>query len=383
VVEQALIGIVGSPPTLPGEGASDEMSHEMSHERGEGLASTVDPIASEFGDGTMWKAWRLVIPVARPGRTFETIRNVDYAGDGLKAHRLDIIRRRTNQPASGPVMVYIHGGAWIIGDKREQGFPMLLEFARRGWVCVTINYRLSPKATWPDHIVDCKMALAWVREHIAEYGGDPGFIAVSGGSAGGHLSALLALTPGDRAFQPGFEDKDTSVDACVPVYGVYDMTCTSEPGARRHVVVYNKGLLHLLERRVFKRRLDEDRDRFEAASPLYRVNPGAPPFFVLHGMNDTLVPVVEARRFVNALRTVSESVVAYAELPRTQHAFDVLPSVRPANAVAGIVRFVEGVRRGGVVRGRGNEGPGVEPEIESPLLDLPKSAVPDVPSHPG
>ena len=68
-------------------------------------------------------------------------------------------------------MVYIHGGAWIIGDKREQGFPMLLELARRGWVCVTINYRLSPKATWPDHIVDCKMAVAWVREHIARVRG--------------------------------------------------------------------------------------------------------------------------------------------------------------------------------------------------------------------
>jgi acetyl esterase/lipase len=149
------------------------------------------------------------------------------------------------------------------------------------------------------------------------------------------------------------------------------------------VDVYNKGLLHLLERRVFKERLAEDRDRFEAASPLYRVNSGAPPFFVLHGINDTLVPVGEARRFVNALRAVSESVVAYAELPRTQHAFDVLPSVRPANAVAGIVRFVDGVRTGRVVRGGESEGLGIEPEIESALLDLPKSVLPDVPSHPG
>ncbi len=359
VVDDALIGIVGSPPST-GE--------------------------SELDLGTMWTVRRLVIPLARAGRTFETIRNLDYDGDGLKAHKLDIIRRRSDQPAAGPVMVYIHGGAWIIGDKREQGFPMLLELARRGWVCVTINYRLSPKGTWPDHIVDCKKAVAWVREHIAEYGGDPRFIAVSGGSAGGHLSALLALTPGDKSFQPGFEDKDTSVDACVPVYGVYDMTCTSEPGAKRHVVVYNKGLLHLLERRVFKSRLDEDRDRFEAASPLYRVNSGAPPFFVLHGMNDTLVPVAEARRFVRALRDASESVVAYAELPRTQHAFDVLPSVRPANTVAGIVRFLEGVRRGLVVRGQGS-GPAIEsaiaPAIGPGLLDLPKTVRPDVPSHPG
>ena len=122
------------------------------------------------------------------------------------AHRLDVIRRRGAPPAGAPVLVYIHGGAWVIGDKREQGLPLLHELARRGWVTVTINYRLSPRATWPDHIVDCKRALVWVREHIAEYGGDPGFIAVSGGSAGGHLAALLALTPGDPAFQPGFED---------------------------------------------------------------------------------------------------------------------------------------------------------------------------------
>jgi acetyl esterase/lipase len=375
VVGQALIGIVGSPTTV----LSGDQGGNEGTENGSSPAGVSSQAGSDPDGDTMWRAWRLVIPVARPGRSYETVRNVDYAGDGLKSHRLDIIRRRTDQAAAGPVMVYIHGGAWIIGDKREQGFPMLLELARRGWVCVTINYRLSPKATWPDHIVDCKMAIAWVREHIAEYGGDPGFIAVSGGSAGGHLSALLALTPADEAFQPGFEDKDTSVDSCVPVYGVYDMTCTSEPGAKRHVVVYNKGLLHLLERRVFKCRLEEDRALFEAASPLYRVNPDAPPFFVLHGMNDTLVPVAEARRFVKALRDASESVVAYAELPRTQHAFDVLPSVRPANAVAGIVRFVEGVRRGQVVRGKGIGGLG----IGSELLDLPKSLRPDVPSHPG
>jgi acetyl esterase/lipase len=119
-------------------------------------------------------------------------------------------------------MVYIHGGAWIIGEKREQGKPMMYELVARGWVCVAINYRLSPKATWPDHIVDAKRAVAWVKEHIAEYGGDPSFVAVSGGSAGGHLCALLALSAGDPTFQPGFEEADTSVEACVPFYGVMD-----------------------------------------------------------------------------------------------------------------------------------------------------------------
>jgi acetyl esterase/lipase len=292
------------------------------------------------GRATMWTRRRLAYPLPRPARSVRAIRNIDYAGDGIHAHRLDVVRRRVDPPTEAPVFVYIHGGAWVLGDKREQGLPMLYELARRGWVTVTLNYRLSPRATWPDHIVDCKRALAWVRDHIAEYGGDPGFIAVSGGSAGGHLAALLALTPGDPAFQPGFEDCDTSVDACVPFYGVYDMTRSS--GNSR----YDDGLMTLLERRVFKRSLAEDPAPFEAASPLCRVHAGAPPFFVIHGANDTLVPVAEARRFTEALRAVSQAPVLYAELPYTQHAFDVLPSVRSAHAVTGVVRFLETVRTG-------------------------------------
>ncbi len=114
-------------------------------------------------------------------------------------------------------MVYIHGGAWMIGEKREQGKPMMYELVARGWVCVAINYRLSPKATWPDHIVDAKRAVGWVKEHIGDYGGDPSFVAVSGGSAGGHLCALLALSAGDPAFQPGFEEVETDGPGLCPL----------------------------------------------------------------------------------------------------------------------------------------------------------------------
>ena len=174
---------------------------------------------------------------------------------------------------------------------------MMYELVARGWVCVAINYRLSPKATWPDHIVDAKRAVAWVKEHIAEYGGDPSFVAVSGGSAGGHLCALLALSAGDPAFQPGFEELDTSVQACVPFYGVMDMTGSPEGSAR-----FGPGLLEMLEKKVMKTKESEHPEVFRDASPTYRVNAGAPPFFVLQGVNDTLVPVETARIFVDRLR---------------------------------------------------------------------------------
>ena len=283
--------------------------------------------------------WRVVLAVPFRFGGIRRIRNIDYVGDGLYRHKLDIVVRRADPPTNAPVLVYIHGGAWVIGDKREQGVPMLHELVQRGWVCVAINYRLSPKATWPDHIVDCKRALAWVRANIHEYGGDPSFLAVSGGSAGGHLSALAALTPDAPEWQPGFEDADTSVSACVPFYGVHDMTGSPEAeGAHGH------GLVELLEKRVMKLPYVENTPTYDQASPDQRITADAPPFFVVQGSNDTLVPPQVGRRFAARLAATSTSPVAYLELPRTQHAFDVLVSIRSRNTTLGVVRFLEGVR---------------------------------------
>jgi acetyl esterase/lipase len=305
-------------------------------ERASGGAVTVPG----FDPAPTWNRWwRLVIAVPFRWWSIKRIRNIDYWGDGNYRHKLDILARRSVVAKGAPVLVYIHGGAWVIGDKRQQGIPLIHELASRGWVCVAINYRLSPRATWPSHIVDCKRAVAWVREHIAEHGGDPGFIAVSGGSAGGHLSALLALTPNQPEWQPGFEDLDTSVDACLPFYGVYDTTGDPELSG-----AYGPGLLDLLERRVMKARQSDSPDLFAQASPDHRVTASAPPMFVVHGVNDTLVPVAVARHFVDQLRRVSQAPVAAVELPRAQHAFDVLASIRCRHTTMGAVRFLEGMR---------------------------------------
>jgi acetyl esterase/lipase len=267
----------------------------------------------------------------------ESITDVPYVPDGGRAHRLDIYRPR--DAAAGdrrPVLLYIHGGAWVLGDKREQGLPLMLHLAAKGWVCVTANYRLSPKATFPDHLVDVKRALAWIKEHISQYGGDPSFVAVAGGSAGGHLAALTALTPNEPEYQPGFEIVDTSVDACVPLYGVYDFTNRYkqwDPGFERW----------LLARSVMKVRMAEDPDAYERASPMSRITEAAPPFFVIHGRNDRLVPVEEARHFVDLMRERSKAPVVYAELPGAQHAFEIFHSLRTSHAVDAIGRFLTAV----------------------------------------
>jgi acetyl esterase/lipase len=204
--------------------------------------------------------------------------------------------------------------------------------ADRGWVSVAVNYRLSPQATWPDHIVDVKRAIAWVKQHIAEYGGDPDFIAITGGSAGGHLSSLAALTAGVDEFQPGFEDADTSVQAAVPLYGVYDFV------NRDHTS--RADMEDMLGRMVFKANLADARDVWERASSMTWVGPDAPPFFVIHGTNDSLAPVEQARSFVGMLREASRQPVVYAELPYTQHGFDLFSSLRTQNTIAAIERFL-------------------------------------------
>jgi len=114
--------------------------------------------------------------------------------------------------------------------------------------------------------------------------------------------------------------------------------------------------VRMLEKQVMKVTQAEHPEVFEQASPTFRVHPGAPPFFVFHGSNDTLVPVEVARQFVVALRAVSNSTVAYAELPLAQHAFDVLASLRCQATTAGVAAFLDAVRAAAPTRTAGARG---------------------------
>ncbi|HEX5918343.1 MAG TPA: alpha/beta hydrolase [Nocardioides sp.] len=279
--------------------------------------------------------WRnLARPFNFADDAVRVVRNVPYSEAGRRGH-LDIyLPAHQDAITDAPVLLQVHGGAWTLGEKTHQARPLMNRMAAMGWVCVAINYRLSPRDPWPAHIVDVKRAIAWVRDNIATYGGDPDYLVITGGSAGGHLAALAALTPGDPGFQPGFEDADTSVRAAVPFYGVYDFAgSTGLPNAIGMRDAF-------LGPRVMQTTWQDAPDVYEAASPILRITPDAPDFFVIHGDLDSLVAVEQARLFVAELRRTSQRSVVYAELPGAQHAFDVFHSIRSAHAVRAVDRYL-------------------------------------------
>jgi acetyl esterase/lipase len=245
-------------------------------------------------------------------RDVERVANIRY-GDAGAANQLDLYRHRSH-PAGGPILIHLHGGAFVGGRKNREARPLIYHLASQGWLCISANYRLSPAATFPDHLFDVKKVIAWVREHGQDYGGDPAVVFVAGSSAGGHLAALAALTPNDPYFQQGFEHVDTSVNAAVCLYGYY-------------------GPLERAER--------------PPSSPLAYVGAGAPPFFIAHGDKDTRVPVDGARLFVDRLQSTSSRPVVYTELPGAQHAFDLFHSLRVEAVVDAIEAFAAWVRSQG------------------------------------
>jgi acetyl esterase/lipase len=255
--------------------------------------------------------------------------DIGYGPHGT-ANTLDVWRGPGRTEAA-PVLLQIHGGAWMVGSKRGQAHSLLGAMVTRGWVCVSINYRKSPRYAWPAQLVDVKRAIAWVREHAAEFGGDPSFIAVTGGSAGGHLSALAALTSNDPSLQPGFENADTAVQAAVPFYGVYDVTGP---------VALQPLMAPFLEEFVMQSPRTAQPDVFTSASPRLMVRAEAPPFLIVHGASDSFIPVAQARAFHEAMVLAGARGLGYAELPRTEHAFDTFGTVRTQRVIDKVAQYL-------------------------------------------
>jgi acetyl esterase/lipase len=253
----------------------------------------------------------LLAPLPLLRRDVRRIRNVSY-GDAGKQNALDVYRGRSGA-ASGPVLIHFHGGHFRGGRKSFEARPLFHRLASKGWVCISANYRLQPAATFPDYLIDVKKVIAWAREHADVHGGDPAHLFLAGSSAGAHLAITAALTENEPAFQPGFEDADTSVAAAIGLYGYYGP-------------------------------VDRKRQPLPS-SPADYAHSDAPPLLIAHGDQDTFpgVPPEHARDFVGRLRR-SGVEVTYVELPGAQHSFDLVHSIRFELLLDGIEAFAARVR---------------------------------------
>ncbi len=292
----------------------------------------------------MQQRWRSALRFAdwrNPGSftppDVEVIRGVPYGPVGIR-QQMDIYRPRSIPPGGCPVLLQIHGGAWVIGDKAQQALPLMYHLASRGWICVAANYRLSPSVGFPVHLEDCKRALCWIRTRGAEFGMDTRFVAVTGGSAGGHLAALMGLTENRADLQRDYPGVDTSVQACVPFYGVYDFLARHQQHANADLVI------RFLKDRVLHESPEQNPALWDLASPVAQIHEDAPPFMLVHGQLDSLAAINDGRTFAQRLRRTSRKPVVFVELPGTEHGFDCMHSPRTEQVIDGVQRFLDWVR---------------------------------------
>lgn len=216
-----------------------------------------------------------------------------------------------------PTLIYVHPGSWMRGRPGRQARALFYRLASRGWVILDIRYPLSPAATFPDHIIGVNRAIAWAKSEGVAFGVDPARVVTSGGSSGAHLAALAALTWDEPGLQPGFEEADTSVVACLPFYGIYDLLV-------RNPTRYD---WPFIARYVMKARVEERPDLYRLGSPIDQVRQDAPPFLVVHGEFDSIVLPSESRHFVEAMREAG-ATADYHEVHGAQHGFDAIASLR-------------------------------------------------------
>ena len=263
----------------------------------------------------------------------EKLANIAY-GDHGKANLLDIYRPKVTTNQNMPVLLFVPGGGWVTGSKNDQGLPLLHHMATQGWLCVAINYRLGPQARFPAMLEDIFSAITWVKTHAQEYGGNPEFLAMSGNSAGGHLSSIATLAHPQTVQQLGLENTDISVNVLVSIYGRYDFL-------NRHNFLPGDGLEPFLTQKVMPGSPQECPDLWTMARPEDQINPNVPPILMVHGDNDAMIPVEEARAFYKALAPVATNPVDYLEIPGAQHAYDLLCSSWAMPTVYGIGRYLD------------------------------------------
>ncbi|GMV83690.1 MAG: hypothetical protein AMXMBFR7_48740 [Planctomycetota bacterium] len=214
--------------------------------------------------------------------------HVVYGRGGDHSLTLDLFDRHTRPERKRPAIVFIHGGGWAGGDAK-QFFGQAAYLAwKYGFYAVSVRYRLTDKAPFPACLQDVKAAMRWVRARAERWKIDPERIAVAGGSAGGHLAAMVALTPGvpDYEGDGGTPGVSSHANAAVLFNPVLDLFTRAVRQGTKEAV-----------RKLLQAEVADAPQRFKDASPQFRLHPSAPPCLILHGANDTTVPPEQATAF--------------------------------------------------------------------------------------
>ncbi|MCY4324152.1 MAG: alpha/beta hydrolase [Gammaproteobacteria bacterium] len=240
-----------------------------------------------------WLSKRVAEPPPPPAPAgTRVIRDVEFASTPHGPLLLDIYMPDTSADAPLPVLMYIFGGGWFIGNRHQVSALHWQNIAQHGYAVVCISYRLSHLATFPSQIHDCKKGLRWIRKNAEKYNFDPHRIGVFGSSAGGHLSALMGTSGDVLELEGPLEEGDENYLG--PVQAVADFmgpTDFAQAEAQRR-----KPGVSWASRRAIAARLLGDRvanvpELVKAANPLTYIKPGMPPFFIVHGEKDRVVPL--------------------------------------------------------------------------------------------
>ncbi len=227
-------------------------------------------------------------PVVPEGVRFE--KGIEFSNAADQHLQLDLAQPSGKGPF--PAVVCIHGGGFRAG-KRESYDALCLTLAQRGYVAVTITYRLAPAFPFPAAVEDCKTAVRWLRANAARYNVDPSRIGVTGGSAGGHLAQFLGVTSGVREFEgEGNAGESSSVACVVNYFGPSDLTKSYGKSVDAAEV------LPLF----FGGNLEQKRREHIVGSPLYWVTPNAAPTLCIHGTEDKYVALEQAEWLVEKLK---------------------------------------------------------------------------------
>lgn len=229
--------------------------------------------------------------------------DIAYIENGDVSQKLDLYLPEKAPDRPLPLIVHIHGGGWVGGNK----FPCpVVGMVTRGYVVASVEYRFSQKAKFPAQIQDCQAAIRWLRSHAKEHNIDSDHVGVIGGSAGGHLSALVGTAGGKKAFTPigGNENQSDRVQAVCDIYGPSNFGTVMQQAAEdknvRNIFAFNtpKDPYSLL----IGVSLEGNKEKTDAVSPVHYVSRDNPPMLILHGTHDALVPYAQSVELAAALK---------------------------------------------------------------------------------